>query len=293
MPVGRVVASFGRLYEVELESGQLLACTTRGKKKDVACGDEVALQVTNQEQAVIERILPRRSLLYRSDAYRQKLIAANVTQLLIVLAVVPSFSEELLNRSLIAAESAGIKAVIVLNKSDLPQTSVAYQQLKANYEKLGYSVVLISAKQTLAPLSPILAGQVSVLVGQSGMGKSTLINALVPDANTRTGEISQALSAGKHTTTYTRLYHLDAEADLIDSPGLQEFGLHHLDVLELAEALPEFRSYLGQCKFHNCRHLKEPGCAVLAASTVGEIALTRLQLYQKLAEIKLKAVRWT
>ncbi len=278
---GLVIAAFGKRYDVELPDDRQIGCVTRGKKSDLACGDRVDIKLTSDHEGVIEAIHPRSSLLYRSNAFRSKLLAANVTQIAIVLAAVPSFYEELLNRCLIAAEAAGIRALIVLNKADLPETAAALQQLES-YRTLGYTVQTLSAAQDAAPLLPWLHGQCSVLVGQSGMGKSTLVNALLPEVNARTQEISAVLDSGKHTTTSARLYHLDLESDLIDSPGLQEFGLNHLDRDVLERAFVDFRPYLGKCRFNNCRHLREPDCAVLGAVGAGAIIPARLEVYHKL-----------
>ncbi|MFA5242058.1 MAG: ribosome small subunit-dependent GTPase A [Sulfuricella sp.] len=279
---GQITASYGRRFTVELAGGELVACVTRGKKGGAACGDKVRIQYTGPDQGVIEAILPRRSLLYRSDAFREKVIAANVTQIIIVLAAVPSFYEELINRCLIAAESAGIKALIVLNKADLKSETAQAMVKLALYRDLGYALLPLSAHQDTSPLLPYLQGETSVLVGQSGMGKSSIINALLPEVKAETREISTTLDSGKHTTTHARLYHLNPESHIIDSPGLQEFGLHHLKPEELDHAFIEFRPYLGQCKFNNCRHRSEPGCAVLAAAKTGTIQQRRLATYQKL-----------
>lgn len=278
---GLVVASFGKRYDVELADGKRISCVTRGKKSDLACGDRIEIKLTSDNEGVVENTLPRSSLLYRSNEYRKKLLAANVTQIVIVLAAVPSFYEDLLNRCLIAAEAAGIRALILLNKSDLPETAAARQQLKL-YESLGYPVQTLSAIHDAGQLRPLLQGHTSVLVGQSGMGKSTLVNALLPDANSRTQEVSSVLDSGKHTTTSARLYHLDAESQLIDSPGLQEFGLNHLSCDEMEHAFVEFRPFLGKCRFNNCRHVHEPDCAILNATKDGKISEIRLQSYQKL-----------
>lgn len=286
----RIVASHGQYFRGELADGQSVSLVTRGKKTGVACGDSVEIAMTGTDQAVIEKISPRKTLLYRSDLYREKIIAANVDQIVIVVAAVPSFYEGLLARALVAAESAGITALIVLNKTDLPETAAARAQL-ALYENLGYPLLALSARQSISELRPRLQNLTSVLVGQSGVGKSTLINGLLPDAKVREGEISSALDSGIHTTTRATMYHLDTASHIIDSPGLQEFGLHHLEVEDIANAFREFRPYIGECKFHNCRHLVEPGCALSAALEAGAIEARRLTAYRELASEKLRAPR--
>ncbi len=278
---GLVIGAYGKRYDVELADGRQIGCVTRGKRSDLACGDRVTVGLTAADAGVVESVEPRSSLLYRSNAHRSKILAANVSQIVIVLAAVPSFYEGLLNRCLVAAEAAGIRALIVLNKADLPESAAALRQL-APYAALGYPLLPLSALQDASPLLPRLAGQRSVLVGQSGMGKSTLVNALLPDAAARTREISAVLDSGKHTTTAARLYRLDAGSDLIDSPGLQEFGLHHLDRDALEHAFTEFRPYLGRCRFNDCRHLHEPDCALRQAAQDGKIGENRLQSYHRL-----------
>ncbi len=279
---GRVIAAHGRQYIVETGDGRLLPCFPRGKKSEVACGDFVDIQQTSGDQGVIEAIQPRRSLLYRSNEIRQKLIAANVDQLVIVVATEPAFSDELVTRALLAAESADIEPLIVLNKCDLAELLPAARARLAVLAGLGYRILELSAREHAEDLRPALAGKTSVLVGQSGMGKSTLVNALIPEANAATREISRALDSGKHTTTHATLYHLDADSHLIDSPGLQEFGLGHLDRHDIEAAFPEFRDYLGECRFRDCRHHREPGCALTAALAAGKIDGTRFAIYQRI-----------
>ncbi|MGQ2964512.1 ribosome small subunit-dependent GTPase A [Methylophilus sp.] len=277
---GLIVAAFGKRYNVELADGRKLSCVTRGKKVDNAAGDRVSVKLTSNKEGVIEKTLERDTLLYRSNAFKSKILAANVTQILIVLATQPSFYEDLLNRCLIAAEAAGIRAVIILNKSDLPNPD-ALDKL-ARYAQLGYISLPLNAKESVAALRPILAGHTSILVGQSGMGKSTIINGLLPEVRSKTQEISTTLDSGKHTTTATHLYHLDNDSAIIDSPGLQEFGLYHIDSIALEYAFVEFRPHIGHCKFNNCTHTHEPGCVILEAVAKGEIAPARHQIFQQI-----------
>ncbi len=281
--VARIVASHGKAYIVQTADGMRRIASARGKKTDFACGDAVAVKLINEEQAVIEKALARKTLLYRSDQWREKLIAANVTQIVIVVAPVPSWLDELIGRCLIAAEAAGIHPLICLNKCDLPEAAAARDKL-AYYTRLGYDLIEVSALADVTPLRASLAGHTSVLVGQSGMGKSTLTNALIPDANARINDISLALDSGKHTTTHAALYQLDEQSELIDSPGLQSFGLAHIKADELAGYFPEFRELLGQCRFHNCRHRQEPNCALRAAVDAGQIPASRMELLNRLQD---------
>ena len=279
----QITASYGRRFSVRTLSGCLYEANTRGKRVDFACGDWVRITPLNREQAVIEELLPRQSLLYRQDAYRSKLIAANVTLLVIVTAAVPAPSEMLLQRALLAAEAADIRVLIAVNKSDLPQ-SAAWLEKLAFYQTLGYPLLPLCALEGADTLKPLLAGETAILLGQSGMGKSTLANALLGFDAARTGEISAALDSGRHTTTHARLYDLDNGGKLIDSPGLQEFGLHHLERTELLQYFPDLRHLAGQCRFHNCSHRAEPGCALKAAADSGAVRAERLAFLQKLRD---------
>ncbi len=279
----QIVGAFGRQYLAELPDGKIIPCLTRGKKSDVACGDYVDIMLTGDEQGVIETIQPRLSLLYRSDAYRQKLIAANVSQIIIVVAAEPPFSDELVARCLIAAYNQKLEVLIVLNKCDLLDKA-AYARLQlAPYSAIGYRILELTATRDAAPLLPFLHGHTSVLVGQSGMGKSTLINSLIPDAQVATREISTVLNSGKHTTTHARLYHVNKDSKLIDCPGVQMFGLHHLGFGEIEQGFIEFAPYLGKCRFNDCHHTHEPKCALQQAVHEGKIDPRRFKLFQEIS----------
>jgi ribosome biogenesis GTPase / thiamine phosphate phosphatase len=289
---GQIVAAFGRQYLAKLPDGELLTCLTRGKRSDVVCGDYVELQRTGDAsasqlhigQAVIDKVEERTSLLFRSDAFKQKLIAANVTQIVIVVATEPSVSDELISRCLVAAYDQNLEVLIVLNKCDLP-AETARAQL-APYRAIGYTVLELSALEDVTLLRERLDGHISVLVGQSGMGKSTLINGLLPDAQAATREISTVLDSGKHTTTHAKLYRLNETSSVIDCPGVQAFGLHHLSFGAIEQGFIEFAPYLGQCRFRDCRHLKEPDCALQNAVKKGEINARRLELFLQIAANK-------
>lgn len=275
---GCIVAAFGRHYQIELADGRRVNGFPRGKKSPFAVGDVVDLTVDGQ----ITGHTPRQSLLYRSDAYRQKLIAANVTQLVLVVATEPSFSDLLLTRALVAAEHQDLHVLIVLNKSDITAELPAAREALAPFSALGYRIIELSARQDARLLSPLLQGETSVLVGQSGMGKSTLINALIPEAMAATREISTALDSGKHTTTHARLYRPESGYALIDCPGLQEFGLAHMTPAEIESGFVEFRPYIGTCRFRDCRHAAEPDCAIKTAVASGTIHPRRLEHYRQL-----------
>jgi ribosome biogenesis GTPase len=270
---GIVTAAFGRHYEVTLGDGRCINGIPRGKKSPYACGDRVSLGPLHGSEAQILAHLPRSSLLYRSDAWKEKIIAANATQVVLVVATEPGFSDELIARALVAALHEGLRVAIVLNKADLADRLPAARAQLAPYLALGLPVIELCARDDVAPLAPLLAGQVSVLVGQSGMGKSTITNALIPGAAAATREISTALDSGKHTTTHARLYRLPGGDDgaLIDSPGLQEFGLAHLCFGEIEHGFPEFRPLVAQCRFRDCRHRDEPDCAIKQAVAEGRI----------------------
>ena len=290
---GLVIAAFKRQYLVDLPDGRRITCLMRGKHSIALCGDQVDIKCTGEStksssdaQGIIERILPRRSLLHRSNAYREKYLAANVTQLIIVVATEPPFSDALIARCLIAAFDQQLEVLIVLNKCDLPELADTGRTTLRPYQNIGYRILELSALQDISTLRPLLKGHSSILVGQSGMGKTTIINALLPDVQAATREISTVLNSGKHTTTHAKLYRLDDHSNLIDCPGVQEFGLHHLSFGEIEQGFVEFSPYLGQCRFHDCRHLHEPDCTLQEAVTSGKINARRLELFQQISSQK-------
>jgi ribosome biogenesis GTPase len=313
--IGLVVAAHGRHVVIQTAQGRLLA-HPRGKRLEAVVGDHVHWQPAGDE-AVIDSVAPRRNLLFRQDAWRTKSFAANLDAVLVLVAADPPFSEQMLARALIAAQAADLPAWVVLNKIDLPAD--AARARLAPLGAAGVEVVELSLKNvTLARtlLGPRLRGRTTLLLGPSGAGKSTLVNLLVPNAGAQVGEISQALRSGRHTTTATRWYALgdprgqqgitggDAGDDaatgagagerpdgaaLIDSPGFQEFGLHHVQPEALAHHMPDLRAHLGHCRFANCTHRQEPGCGVRAAVEDGRLAASRWAMYVQLYDELVRA----
>lgn len=299
---GLVVSTSGRHGIVETRDGGLRLCHPRGKKLEAVVGDRVIWRASADE-GVIERVLPRRNVLYRQDETRTKSFAANLDQVLIVLAAEPAFSERFLARALVACEAARIRPLIALNKADLAEPfTAAWRQLEP-YRAMGYAPFALALKPRSADpghtdfalLERALQDAVTLILGPSGVGKSTLVNRLVPAAAAATGELSRGLNAGTQTTTRTHWYWLDdaRHGAIIDSPGFQEFGLHHVAASDLAALMPDFRPHLGQCRFYNCTHTHEPGCAVMTAvgrtPGAGSISPTRYRIYADLyAELSRK-----
>lgn len=286
---------------IETPEGRRLICHPRGKKSQTVVGDRVLWQAS-QDEGTIEKVLPRRNLFYRQDEIRTKSFAANLDQVLVLIAAEPEFSESQLSRALIAAEAEKIRPIIALNKSDLAEPFGRAWERMGVYRDMGYTVVPLALKPKmdniaateLDTLLPLLNGKTTLILGPSGSGKSTFINRLLPDAQVLTNEISTALNSGKHTTTSTSLYWVDAEKTtaVIDSPGFQEFGLQHIEPMHLASLMPDIKAQAGDCKFYNCTHLHEPGCGVLRATQAPEprsISSNRFKIYGDLfAELSQK-----
>ena len=291
---GLVVAAHGRHVIVEAADGQRTLCHLRGKKSECVVGDRVHWQ-TSGDEGVVERIVERRNLLYRQDDWRSKSFAANLDQVLILVAVEPMYAETQIARALIAAAQAGIAARIVLNKIDLPGAEAARERL-APYRAMGVDMIEVSLKAqpdaASTALAPLLQDKATLVLGPSGMGKSTLINGMVPAAAAQVGDISRALNTGRHTTTTTTWYWLDdtRRSALIDSPGFQSFGLRQIKAEDLPRWMPDLAQH-AQCRFYNCTHLHEPGCGVRDALEQGAISASRYRIYQELfAEVS--ATNW-
>lgn len=293
---GLVVAGFGRHVLVETASGERVICHPRGKKNQALVGDRIRWLPT-QDEGTIEKIETRSNLFYRQDEMRTKSFAANLDQVLILIAAEPEFSESQLTRALIAAEAERITPIIALNKSDLSEPFGRAWTKLAPYRAMGYRMLPLAvrpkfdaaenAAQT-AELMELLRGKKTLVLGPSGAGKSSLTNLLIPQAKVLTAEISQALNSGKHTTTSTTLYWVDEARTtaLIDSPGFQEFGLNHIQPMQLATLMPDLKAHAQNCKFYNCTHLHEPGCGVISevnlAGGQGSISASRYRLYSEL-----------
>jgi len=284
----RVLAAQGRQFWLRTVQGDECSAVTRGRQSDVVTGDQVQCQLLGSGQGVIDTVLPRTNRIRRSDQRREKIIAANLDQAAFVLSGEPVFSEELLLRVLISARCEGIRMMIIATKADLPQAMARIEPRLRILEALGIPVHRVACKaepgRTRDQLMPHLMGRNTLLLGQSGMGKSTLVNLLVPGAELRTQSISEALQTGRHTTTFTRAFDLPDDGLLLDSPGFQVFGLAHLSVSELEHAMPEFEPLLGQCRFHNCSHRYEPGCAITTAVSQGSMDHTRYGLWAQIRD---------
>jgi len=289
---GVVTGRFGKHADVEDSEGTVHRCHIRRTVDSVVCGDKVLFSKGDDAESgsvrgVIEIVNDRHSVLTRPDFYDGiKPIAANIDRIIVVSAILPSLSTHIIDRYLVACEDIGITPFIVLNKVELlsdEERQVIEGQLDV-YRNLGYDVLFTSCKtgEGIDALNDYLNNNVSVFVGQSGVGKSSLINQVLPDADELTGEISDNSGLGQHTTTAAKLLHLPAGGELIDSPGVREFGLWHIPTERITWGFIEFRDYLGGCKFRDCKHLNDPGCLLREAVEEGKINAERFASYHKI-----------
>ena len=290
MAEGRVLVNQRRHFIVESDDGDHVRCIVKGRKLVPVAGDRVQWVSLDSGNGLIETIHDRRNVLCRYDSRRGKQpMAANLDQLLIVTAIEPAVDLFLLDKYLVAAAASDLEAIIILNKTDLltQHDAEALDKNLAEYSTLGYSVVRVSAKtgDGLETFSQLLKNKVSAMVGASGVGKSSLIKWLLPELDIRIGEISTARQEGRHTTTSSQLYTFSFGGDLIDSPGVRDFMLWPMPVLELKEYFVEFQTVTDNCKFADCVHLNEPHCAIQAAVQTGQIQARRYDSYRGLARI--------
>lgn len=286
---GLVVARHGSNLAVEDAAGQIFHCVSRRHIGELVCGDQVIWVPTDAGMGFVTTLEPRHSLLSRTDgAGRNKPLAANLSQMAIVVAPEPAPAGDLIDHYLIIAEHIGVQALLLCNKSDLPDTASSQPLLErlSSYRRLDYPVLQVSARDpnTLEPLRATLRDQVSMLVGQSGVGKSSITQALLPDQEVRIGQLSRATGLGRHTTSTASCYRLPGGGHLIDSPGVRSFRLPSLSQTELEQGFREFRPHLGHCRFANCRHDAEPDCTIRAAVDAGEIAPERWEAFQRLIQ---------
>ncbi|MEN8770661.1 MAG: small ribosomal subunit biogenesis GTPase RsgA [Glaciecola sp.] len=290
---GIVVGRFGKHANVEDANGKLHKCHIRRTIESVVCGDSVifcpSISDEPRDLGIIEVVHDRKTVLTRPDYYDGvKPIAANIDQIIIVSSIVPTLSPHIIDRYLVACEDVQIQPVIVINKMELldEEDREMVIDLLSVYHDIGYKVLLTSCVtgEGIADLAQLLTDNISVFVGQSGVGKSSLVNQLLPDADEVVGDISQNSGLGTHTTTTAKLLHFTEGGDVIDSPGVREFSLWHLPDEQITRGFIEFRDYLGGCKFRDCKHGDDPGCLIRDAVDNGIIDEARYESYHKIID---------
>ncbi|WP_077315803.1 small ribosomal subunit biogenesis GTPase RsgA [Vibrio palustris] len=293
---GLVISRFGQHADIEdLITGTVHRCNLRRSIESLVSGDKViwrpGIETLSGIAGVIEAVEERHSVLTRPDYYDGlKPVAANIDQMVIVASVLPELSLNIIDRYLIAAETLQITPLIVLNKIDLLDQAQrnAYEESLTLYKNIGYELLFVSKEsgEGIDELSSFLSDKINIFVGQSGVGKSSLVNALMPKTNPmiEEGAVSTNSGLGQHTTTAARLYHIPTGGDLIDSPGVREFGLWHLATDDITQAYREFQPYLGECKFRDCKHLNDPGCALRKGVEDGKVSQVRFDNYHRIIE---------
>ncbi|MDB9975604.1 ribosome small subunit-dependent GTPase A [Candidatus Thioglobus sp.] len=274
---GLVITRYGQRQLVELKSGEIFQAVSRQNIGFSVAGDQVLLQTTKEGEGIVTAIFPRKTELKRQE----RLIAANIDQLWLIVAIEPHYQFELIDRYLVIAEDSNLPINIVVNKIELSKNSEQLESDFSNYQDLGYDVHFLSVKNetNLKEFKTKLVNKSHIFLGQSGVGKSSLINSLIPDLELRVNEISSKSKLGKHTTTNTTIYHITSGGDLIDSPGIREFQLDNLSEKQIVNGFREFKSLAGECRFRNCHHINEPGCVVKEAVELGEIHPNRYESY--------------
>lgn len=290
---GQIITRYGQHADVENDAGDIVRCHIRRTVESLVCGDKVIWRPYNQSDSdfsgIIEAVEPRESEFRRPDFYDGlKPVAANIDQILIVSALLPDLTPNIIDRYLIAVEQLDITPVLLINKLDLLNDSnrTLVENTQKLYESIGYKVVMLSAKfdQGIEQIKALLADKTSVFVGQSGVGKSSIVNVILPQVNIETKQVSDNSRLGVHTTTASRLYRLDNGGSIIDSPGVREFAMWHLDNEQILHGFVEFRPYLNQCKFRDCKHQKDPGCALQQAIKDGHVSQTRYDSYLRILQ---------
>ena len=286
---GEVITNFGQSLLIEDQNKALFRCVARQNLGPIVCGDKVIWQASDDNEGVIIAVEERQSLLQKPGfGGKLKPMAANINQIVIVSAVQPVPNPYLIDRYLVAAENLPATPIILINKIDLlnQQNSANIEQIVNDYQAIGYQVISASkiTDDGFDDLLNALKTHTSIFVGLSGVGKSSLINQLIPKLNIRVGELSEASGEGTHTTTSSTLYRLPCNGKLIDSPGVRDFGLWNTSAEDILYGFIEFREYIGHCKFSNCSHQHEPGCAILQALEEGKISPQRFNSYQKILQ---------